>query len=187
MRSTAVSSPRFWPISLKAMYRHVFSSTAGSLTTYQQEILCIIESGPTPSSHTHPFRLVRNALAGNGNFGLTHSPWTNRCAHVYPASNKLTRIMQTPCCLPSFDPCNRGQCRLPSLLLLLANLDNPEIEILPSGETGPLHLDDDAIMLLHGVPFLTISEFIRAKLKTWMMYVASLFLPSPRADSVFQQ
>lgn len=29
-------------------------------------------------------------------------------------------------------------------------------------------------MSLHGVPFLTVSEFIRAKLRSWAMYVAIL-------------
>ncbi|KAF8735294.1 hypothetical protein AX14_002331 [Amanita brunnescens Koide BX004] len=44
-----------------------------------------------------------------------------------------------------------------------------EIEILPSGEAGPRRLDATTVMRVHGVPFLTISEFIRAKLNTWMI------------------
>ncbi|KAJ7868599.1 hypothetical protein B0H14DRAFT_3084061 [Mycena olivaceomarginata] len=43
------------------------------------------------------------------------------------------------------------------------------IEILPAGETGPRHLDSTTVMKLQGLPFLTISEFIRSKLKTWMI------------------
>jgi len=44
-----------------------------------------------------------------------------------------------------------------------------EIEILPAGEAGPRRLDASTIVNIQGVPFLTISEFIRAKLKTWMI------------------
>ncbi|KAF8893662.1 hypothetical protein CPB85DRAFT_1330700 [Mucidula mucida] len=42
-----------------------------------------------------------------------------------------------------------------------------KIEILPAGETGPRRLDTTTIMKIHGVPFLTVTEFIRAKLKVW--------------------
>jgi len=45
-----------------------------------------------------------------------------------------------------------------------------QIEILPAGETGPRHLDTSTVTKLQNVPFLTVSEFIRAKLKTWIMY-----------------
>ncbi|KJA26846.1 hypothetical protein HYPSUDRAFT_132377 [Hypholoma sublateritium FD-334 SS-4] len=41
------------------------------------------------------------------------------------------------------------------------------IEILPAGEAGPRHLDAATVMQVQGVPFLTVSEFIRAKLKAW--------------------
>lgn len=41
------------------------------------------------------------------------------------------------------------------------------IEILPSGEEGPRKLDSTTVAAVAGVPFLTISEFIRAKLKGW--------------------
>ncbi|TFK41454.1 hypothetical protein BDQ12DRAFT_645914 [Crucibulum laeve] len=44
-----------------------------------------------------------------------------------------------------------------------------EIEILPAGETGPRNLDTTNVMKIQGVPFLTVSEFLRAKLKTWMI------------------
>ncbi|KAF8886470.1 hypothetical protein CPB85DRAFT_1336383 [Mucidula mucida] len=44
-----------------------------------------------------------------------------------------------------------------------------KIEILPAGETGPRRLDTTTIMKIHGVPFLTVTEFIRAKLKVWAM------------------
>ncbi|KAI0048934.1 hypothetical protein FA95DRAFT_1582030 [Auriscalpium vulgare] len=44
-----------------------------------------------------------------------------------------------------------------------------EIEILPAGEAGPRRLDALNVMMVSGVPFLTISEFIRAKLKTWVI------------------
>ncbi|KAE9410078.1 hypothetical protein BT96DRAFT_1012332 [Gymnopus androsaceus JB14] len=44
-----------------------------------------------------------------------------------------------------------------------------EIEILPAGEAGPRRLDASTIMSIQRIPFLTVSEFIRAKLKTWMI------------------
>ncbi|CAL1708610.1 unnamed protein product [Somion occarium] len=44
-----------------------------------------------------------------------------------------------------------------------------EIEILPAGEEGPRRLDGNTTMTISGVPFLTISEFIRAKLKAWSL------------------
>ncbi|KAG8930547.1 hypothetical protein FRC03_002193 [Tulasnella sp. 419] len=43
-----------------------------------------------------------------------------------------------------------------------------EIEILNCGETGPRKLDTSNIMLIHGVPFLSISEFLRAKMNAWL-------------------
>ncbi|EIM81923.1 uncharacterized protein STEHIDRAFT_124784 [Stereum hirsutum FP-91666 SS1] len=42
-----------------------------------------------------------------------------------------------------------------------------EIEILAAGEHGPRRLDALTIMPLSGVPFLSISEYVRAKLKSW--------------------
>jgi len=44
-----------------------------------------------------------------------------------------------------------------------------EIEILPAGETGPRHLDTSTVMKIQNVPFLSVSEFVRAKLKTWVI------------------
>ncbi|KDR68360.1 hypothetical protein GALMADRAFT_231325 [Galerina marginata CBS 339.88] len=44
-----------------------------------------------------------------------------------------------------------------------------QIEILPAGETGPRHLDTSTVMKMQNVPFLTVSEFIRAKLKSWVI------------------
>ncbi|KZT00670.1 uncharacterized protein LAESUDRAFT_732086 [Laetiporus sulphureus 93-53] len=44
-----------------------------------------------------------------------------------------------------------------------------DIEILPAGEQGPRRLDGTTVMVIGGVPFLTISEFIRAKLKAWTL------------------
>ncbi|KAF9003337.1 hypothetical protein BDQ17DRAFT_1425302 [Cyathus striatus] len=44
-----------------------------------------------------------------------------------------------------------------------------DIEILPAGEFGPLHLDNSTVMRIHDIPFLTVSEFIRAKLNNWVI------------------
>lgn len=43
--------------------------------SYSQEIFCIVESG---QNHTHPFRRVRDAVAGNDDFSVSHSTFTNR-------------------------------------------------------------------------------------------------------------
>ncbi|KAJ2933216.1 hypothetical protein H1R20_g3929, partial [Candolleomyces eurysporus] len=99
--------------------------------SYSDEIFCIVESG---ANHTHPFRRVRDAVAGNDDFSVSHSTFTNRLHVVY----------RRP---------------IPAV----------EIEILPAGETGPRVLDSTTVMALQGVPFLTYSEFIRAKLKAWMI------------------
>ncbi|KAH9930506.1 uncharacterized protein BXZ73DRAFT_90311 [Epithele typhae] len=91
------------------------------------EICCIVEGGTV-----HPFRRVRQALAGNEEFLVVASPWSNRL-HV-----KYTRL------IPPID-----------------------IEILPAGEDGPRKLDASTATTLGGVPFLTVTEFIRAKIKAW--------------------
>jgi len=44
-----------------------------------------------------------------------------------------------------------------------------EIEILSAGEEGPRRLDANTIMNIRGLPFLSVSEYIRAKLKSWAM------------------
>ncbi|KAI0030236.1 hypothetical protein K488DRAFT_79723 [Vararia minispora EC-137] len=44
-----------------------------------------------------------------------------------------------------------------------------EIEILSAGEDGPRRLDSMNITIMHGVPWLSMSEFVRAKLKAWMI------------------
>jgi hypothetical protein len=65
-------------------------------------------------------------------------------------------------------------------LLLPSAFHFTKIEILPAGEEGPRRLDESTVMNIHGIPFLTVSEFIRAKLKCWVMYAVILcfFLPS---------
>lgn len=95
------------------------------------EIFCLVEGGQTQA---HPFRRVRDAIAGNEIFSATHSPWTNRLHVTY----------RRP--IPAID-----------------------IEILPAGETGPRILDSSTVMKTQGIPFVTISEFIRAKLKNWII------------------
>ncbi|RDX46182.1 hypothetical protein OH76DRAFT_1407301 [Lentinus brumalis] len=42
-----------------------------------------------------------------------------------------------------------------------------DIEVLVAGEEGPRRLDSSTVMAVGRVPFLTITEFIRAKLKAW--------------------
>ncbi|KAI0336620.1 hypothetical protein GY45DRAFT_1238024 [Cubamyces sp. BRFM 1775] len=44
-----------------------------------------------------------------------------------------------------------------------------DIEILVAGEEGPRRLDSSTVMTMGNVPFLTITEFIRAKVKAWSL------------------
>ncbi|KAI0088904.1 hypothetical protein BDY19DRAFT_1057064 [Irpex rosettiformis] len=44
-----------------------------------------------------------------------------------------------------------------------------DIEILPAGEEGPRRLDSTTVMNVASVPILTISEFLRAKIKAWVL------------------
>ncbi|KAH9959469.1 hypothetical protein BC827DRAFT_1134505 [Russula dissimulans] len=44
-----------------------------------------------------------------------------------------------------------------------------EIEILAAGESGPRRLDALTVATVNRVPFLTASEFVRAKLNAWMI------------------
>lgn len=44
-----------------------------------------------------------------------------------------------------------------------------DIEILPAGEAGPRRLDSSTVTKVHDIPFLSVSEFIRAKLNSWMI------------------
>ncbi|PVG00730.1 hypothetical protein CPB86DRAFT_169411 [Serendipita vermifera] len=43
-----------------------------------------------------------------------------------------------------------------------------QIEIVPAGEEGPRNLDASTIMAIQNVPFLSVTEFVRAKLKVWV-------------------
>ncbi|KAJ7249459.1 hypothetical protein C8J57DRAFT_1346482 [Mycena rebaudengoi] len=113
-----------------ALYGSIMTAILAN-ESHSDEIFCIVEGG---QNQPHPFRRVRDSVAGNSDFTVTHSPWTNRLHVTYRRF-------------------------IPAI----------EIEILPAGETGPRHLDTTTVMKMHGLPFLTISEFIRSKLKTWII------------------
>jgi len=113
-----------------AFYGNIVSAVLAN-TPFSDEIFCIVEGG---QNQAHPFRRTRDAVAGNEDFTVTNSPWTNRLHVTY------RRL-------------------IPAI----------EIEILPAGETGPRHLDTSTVMKIQNVPFLTVSEFVRAKLKTWVI------------------
>ncbi|PAV20414.1 hypothetical protein PNOK_0304100 [Pyrrhoderma noxium] len=44
------------------------------------------------------------------------------------------------------------------------------IEILPAGEEGPRRLDQTTVARIRGLPFLSVSEFLRAKLNAWSLH-----------------
>ncbi|KAJ6572166.1 hypothetical protein B0H19DRAFT_679026 [Mycena capillaripes] len=131
-----------------AFYGSVLTAVLAN-SSHSDEIFCIVEGG---QNLPHPFRRVRDALAGNGDFTITHSPWTNRLHVTYRRF------------IPAIEVSH-----LPYLFIPHQRHTTSEIEILPAGETGPRHLDSTTVMKLQGLPFLTISEFIRSKLKTWMI------------------
>ncbi|KAF7291961.1 hypothetical protein MIND_01221700 [Mycena indigotica] len=113
-----------------AFYGSVLTAVLAN-SPQSDEIFCVVEGG---QNQPHAFRRVRDALAGNADFTITHSPWTNRLHVTY-------------------------RRYIPAI----------EIEILPAGEHGPRHLDQTTVMKMEGLPFLTISEFLRSKLKSWMI------------------
>ena len=43
-----------------------------------------------------------------------------------------------------------------------------QIEIVLAGEEGPRTLDTTTIMAIKGIPFLSVTEFVRAKLNVWV-------------------
>ncbi|OCB85028.1 hypothetical protein A7U60_g7985 [Sanghuangporus baumii] len=43
------------------------------------------------------------------------------------------------------------------------------IEIIPAGEGGPRRLDDATTTRIRALPFLTVSEFLRAKVNSWAL------------------
>lgn len=43
-----------------------------------------------------------------------------------------------------------------------------QIEVVPAGEEGPRNLDASTVMAIKNVPFLTVTEFVRVKLKVWV-------------------
>lgn len=57
------------------------------------------------------------------------------------------------------------------------------IEIKTAGEAGPRKLDETTTMVLHEIPWLSVTEFVRAKLKDWIVCVHSLtFATCPTPD-----
>ncbi|KAH9974655.1 hypothetical protein BGW80DRAFT_1301910 [Lactifluus volemus] len=131
------------------------------------EIFCIVEGGSV-----HPFRRVRQALAGTADLSVTPSPWSDRL-HV-----KYHR------CIPAIEVSTPFYVRR-NLAVALMETCYPirtfvvQIEILAAGESGPRRLDALTVAAVSRVPFLTTSEFVRAKLNAWMM------LGTRRADIVF--
>ncbi|KAG1779385.1 hypothetical protein EV702DRAFT_97885 [Suillus placidus] len=109
------------------------------------EIFCIVEGGST-----HPFRRVRQAIVGSEHFTTTHSPWSNRLHATY---RQVIPAVEVSISEHIFDD--------------VINDTGMKIEILPAGEYGPRRLDSSTTMQLKGIPFLTLSEFVRAKLKAW--------------------
>ncbi|KAK7464998.1 hypothetical protein VKT23_006208 [Stygiomarasmius scandens] len=135
-----------------AFYGSVFTAVISNVSQ-SDEIFCIVEGG---QGQTHPFRRVRNALGGVNEFTTTHSPWTNRLHVTY----------RRP--IPAIEVSVQALVFTASLNEI-QNSYSVKIEVLPAGETGPRRLDSSTVTTIQGVPFLTVSEFIRAKLKTWMI------------------
>ena len=75
MHSMGIFSQPSSPILLWATQVYLLSAQAPIFNFDLQEIFCIVEGG---QNQAHPFRRTRDAVAGNEDFTVTHSPWTNR-------------------------------------------------------------------------------------------------------------
>lgn len=75
MHSMEILSQLYSPILLWATQVYFLSAQALIFNFDLQEIFCIVEGG---QNQAHPFRRTRDAVAGNEDFTVTHSPWTNR-------------------------------------------------------------------------------------------------------------
>ena len=158
----------------------------GNLVTVQ-EIFCIVEGGTV-----HPFRRVRQALTGNTDLSITPSPWTNRYTlmhfRLWLESIPLKRwrfLAQAARKIQPLHPSGRGSflfiySQKPVSVLTCLSSSIMQIEILAAGESGPRRLDALTVAIVGRVPFLTTSEFVRAKLKAWMMCVTCC-APAPHA------
>jgi hypothetical protein len=157
----------------------------GDLITVQ-EIFCIVEGGTV-----HPFRRVRQALTGNADLSITPSPWTNRYTlmhfRLWLGSVPLKRwrfLVQAARKIQPLHPSSRGNSFIysqkPVSVLTCFSSSIMQIEILAAGETGPRRLDALTVAIVSRVPFLTTSEFVRAKMNAWMMYV-TCYAPVPHA------
>ncbi|KAI4522634.1 hypothetical protein EV122DRAFT_258589 [Schizophyllum commune] len=108
--------------------------------------------------------IVRDMLQGNPDSKeiccIVESAGMNTC----PFRRVRDALQGVPSMTANFTPWSKR------LHVVYTKVSPPiRIEILPSGETGPLLLDDSAIMMMRGVPFLNFSELIRARLKSWMI------------------
>jgi hypothetical protein len=158
----------------------------GNLVT-AQEIFCIVEGGTV-----HPFRRVRQALTGNADLSITPSPWSNRYTlihfRLWPESIPLNRwhfFAQAARKIQPLHPSSRGSflfiySQKPVSVLTCLSSPIMQIEILAAGESGPRRLDALTVAIVSRVPFLTTSEFVRAKLNAWMMCV-TCYAPAPDA------
>ena len=166
MHSMGILSQQYSPIVLGAMQVYFLLSWFFLDLPFLQEILCIVEFS---QSHAHPFRRTRDAVAGHEDFTVTHSPWTDRWViiTIICFSSLLTPVrlhVTYHRLIPAIEV-------IPVHLKRLSTWSKyTQIEILPAGETGPRHLDTSTVMKIQNVPFLSVSEFVRAKLKTWVMY-----------------
>jgi hypothetical protein len=68
----------------------------------------------------------------------------------------------------------------PAFVLTCLSPSTMQIEILAAGESGPRRPDALTVAIVSRVPFLTTSEFVRAKLNAWMMCV-TCYAPAPHA------
>jgi len=116
-----------------AFYGTITTAVLGSGVN-TEDIFCIVEG----AGNIHPFRRVRDALAGNDDWRVTNSPQQSRLFVTY---------------------------QVPTPVIM--------IEVLPSGEAGPRRIDNGTAMYIRGIPFLNITEFTRAKLRSWMVGQAS--------------
>jgi hypothetical protein len=148
-----------------AFYGGITSVALGS-PRETEEIYCVVEGG---------FRNVRKVLHGSEIMTASASSWSGRLFVTYhdpippievssPGSPPFAKV--TPVLFLSCDPPSETTTHT----LTWPPKTLTQIEILNAGETGPKRLNRANVMVINQLPFLSISEFIRAKINVWLAH-----------------
>jgi hypothetical protein len=104
------------------------------------------------------FKAVRQAVKGSEVMSTAHSTWSARLFATYHET------------IPSVEV---GSYIFLVLIRPIIKQRTRQIEILNCGETGPKRINATNIMMINHIPFLSVSEFLRAKMNAWLRCVLS--------------